>query len=1111
MRSRQEHESRIARTTAAMLAVAALAAGGCEDEVQPPLIRTLNGPTAMTFACYGPMRVTQGQAAAADQPVVTSPMPLAACRGWDDVSVVVEDDGGTPDETGDDVNAIDVLPPEGQGPIGLEPGDVVADALADELFGAWQSEIALYGFVLQKSQGTVAVVRDELGASNVVALEDADPFAPGRNVIPVGSQPVGIVTEPSGCHVMTANAGSCDLSVIDVAEVLGGGRASVGRVTVRDAAGERLAARPRDIAIQAGSGALGFECADQPDSLVYVAYPDCNAVAVIHAGTGEIRAGIVFDEDGQAVLTDGNLSCAAATCGGPATPPVAERPDAGPPDAGMPDEPPTDPEGDPGVDIAAFGGRPRPVAVNVADDGSYLYIGAENSAQLTAVALDDTGLPADVWSAALEGEVGVTRVASTALVGMGGDIGRADERRFGDSRFVYAIATDNTVRVIDVHDQRRECDTQVDPRFIHDVTDGQLLACLPVDAFPRRVGARSPGIHMPGNARPLDVAFALAPGLEVHDVARPPIAPNNLIGYFAYISLSTGLVAVVNVDDDNYPDFEDAGTPVAVHMPLAIPHQLRDGTTGRRDSLYCTAADENGYADLTCDFSQARTCAYPTANVTGSGVPRLASPSAATSNDAFVSGEADVLLPELRALECVSDSAATPVPELSAMVPDPLREAVFPDIQSVRNETWSVIWEGQISRRDLGVSTPPVRVGFVELDGSAGTMTLHDGGAPFCEMGAEPGDVVTLLGCNTSQGESQCRTGEVCVALDGTSDQAQHGICVREDRAGALRNTCADFLASERRFLVLETRADRLVLAERPRALRTTPQGGCTSDQQCAALATLEQQLAAGEPLAAVTPATTGAWSCEPAPAGDPDRNVCLMTCGGDGDCEDGLQCSGGYCVEAALPPAECVAALQRYDTRVGNTFAVFGSIVGFLHQRMADDSGVCIDDPEASPLAVGRVPLAAPPCAGDGMSDLAPNPCATTVEQVECAAEQNGLCTATTTRQAPALRFRTPSFTTHLVDPVIDPAAQGISCTIDGEPCPPFPAVFPGYSITFTLTGGFTPLFAGTPELRYPVGLSADPLNGIWVMDQGELSAAVRGQVIRFSPLTLDLTAVVQ
>lgn len=452
------------------------------------------------------------------------------------------------------------------------------------------------------------------------------------------------------------------------------------------------------------------------------------------------------------------------------------------------------------------------------------------------------------------------------------------------------------------------------------------------------------------------------------------------------------------------------------------------------------------------------------------------------------------------------------------MVPDFLREQVFPDLQSVRSETWNIVWEGLLSRQNAGALDPGVRLGYLERDGG---FTLRDGGAPFCEMGAEPGDVVTLRGCNPALGNQHCQGSDVCAVLPDIDVQSQLGICLPAGSENLAQQTCLPFFASRRRFLVEQTFAGRLVLGERKRVLRTTPETGCSSATQCAALYDLEQDLALGRPLQRVSPPTTDRWACEPAfvadPVTGPARDVCIMTCASDLDCENGWQCSGdGYCVEAALPPPECVKTLQRYDVRAGNAFAVIGTATGFLHDRVADpDTGECVADPAANPLSRGRVPLSVPPCTGDGFVDIAPNPCATTIlhsyyvptPEVD---EDGKPVQKVVTRQASAIRFGNPAFVTHLVDPFFDPAAQEIECMLDGAACPPMPAVPPGYAITFTIGSGFVPLNAVT-DLKYPVGLANDPLGSIWIMDQGDVSTFIRGRVARFSPLTLQVTAVVQ
>jgi hypothetical protein len=1153
------------RRPGALLPAAAallLAVAACEEPQQPPPLDTINGPTDVAFTCYGRMRITDGT-------IVTTLLPMKLCQDWDKVTID-RNDNGTPDSSSDDYYTLGARPPDGQGPIDLpQAGERLNDAQIDAL-ADWLGSIHLYGFVLQRNRGTVAITQDSLGSTQDIDPWDGDPFGPGINPIPVGAQPVGIVSDPTGCHMLTANAGSCDLSVLDMRQTLGGDEVPVVRsVAVRNAAGDILAVKPRAVVSQPGSLAevppgTELECTDSFGGLVYVAYPDCNAVAAVDAATGEVRGRVVFHEDGSVeAKADGNLSCGAATCGGPAEPPVVDRPDAGPvvvdagiADAGAPDA--AAPDAGPG--IAAVDPRPRPAALYVAQDGKRLYVGTENRAQVTVVELGDDALPASAWSVPLEGDVGVTALAATELLAMGGASGYSDEGTLGDFRFVYAVATDNTVRVAEVHEQRRECDTQIDPRFLRDLRDPAevpLLACLPIGdpALPRRAGATSPGIRMPGGARPLDVAFVSAPRLRPEEPDepeyRPPALPATLIGTFAFVSVSTGAVVVVNVDDDNYADLEDTAVPVEADLSLALPHQIRDGGLDRRSSRHCkpvtpaaTPDTDAGvpsapseYLQLTCT-SEADDCSYEGLGTGGSPtVSTDPASTSATSATRYLSQSFFIedTLPSLRGVECdvkekKDDDPELPlvaVSELSRMAQDSLRESVFPDLRSVPPiENWNVVWEGVLTLQGAAES---IRRGLV--DAGAG-LVLQDSGRPFCAMGAQPGDVVALLGCDPSLGAAECRDGEDCTTFNEVSGSGRIGICVPAERASDLGPLCERFRASQRRYLVQEAQAGRLVLAERKHVLRTTPVEGCTSAEQCTLLHDIARDMAANRELEAPTadgePARS--WVCEPDPLRDPGRNVCLMKCNPanqDSDCDTDLQCSDeGYCVEAVLPPDECVETLQQYQVRAGEAFTVTGAVTGFLHNIIADpdtadpaipDSDACIanPDPLASPLAVGRVPLDVPPCVeGDGFTDVTPNPCATTLSHSHIVSrpkldengeqvvdENDNPVTEDTlvTRETSAIRFRNPVFATHLVDPVLDPAARGILCTMDGESCPEIPIVFPGYSLAFTITGGFVPLLAVEGTL-YPVELVPDPLGAIWIMDQSG------GQISKLEPLTLKL-----
>ena len=65
-----------------------------------------------------------------------------------------------------------------------------------------------------------------------------------------------------------------------------------------------------------------------------------------------------------------------------------------------------------------------------------------------------------------------------------------------------------------------------------------------------------------------------------------------------------------------------------------------------------------------------------------------------------------------------------------------------------------------------------------------------------------------------------------------------------------------------------------------------------------------------------------------------------MMGCEVDDDCIAGTVCTGdGVCVEGVVPPSECVAAIQRYQLRVGEAFALVGDRTGYLHGRTRDEA----------------------------------------------------------------------------------------------------------------------------------------------------------------------------
>ncbi len=1046
-------------------ALGTLALAACSQEIQPFDQTNLDRPTDIAFACHGDLLLSDGT-------VGNTAQPLAGC--------VASGDDTAPD-------AGVSRPP------------------------------TLFGFVLQEETGTVALLNLSTPDRAGVVI-DSDDFVPGTNAIPVGTLPVSIVTDPAGCHLLTANRGTCDLSVIDVNAAVEL-RASVERRGVVLPDGSPITAEPSKLVAQEPIEELGAACPEAPGGLLYMALPRCNAVAVIdpntvdEAGNYTVVAGIEFDDAGVATITDGALTCA-NECGNAAPVPTdgplidAGAADAGIADAGVPDAGGADAEPPEPLDA-----RPRPASIHLASDGR-LYIGTENAPLLAIVTRDAGGMPTGVDVVRVEGDVGIGEIATSGRVQMGGESGDLGSGSAGQFSFAYAIATDRTVRVIEV-DRQIECDTQVDPRFVHDSRNPTELACFEVGAAstpPRRAGVTGPGIPMPRGAVPLDIEiFSTDGNLSLTDQRRP----SRMSGVFAMVTTSDGFAHVINIDDDHYPDFEDVTDPQAVYMSQTMAHSMRDAVNDR-DLPSGTCVSQGGNADA------------PN-NQFG---PRAAFVSRVFNNSLIASQHSE-LMPSGRTVECTrtADSGQTvqrqAVSELDFGAPADVRESAFPDLMTTRNEDFFMIWEGRISLDDTNVSIngPPVRVGVVLQDG--GDTRLVDGAAPFCESGVEPFDIAVLLGCTV---DAHCSIGEECVR---ESEGGSTGLCLPANQVEALLGPCHDLMVSDKQYTIQEAFTGHLTLGERRRVLRTTPIDGCDSSAQCQELADYELTLTdqrqpidrqaaidSGEEEKLVSPFT---WACEDDPTRQPGPPRCVMTCQVAEDCgEEGLACSDGVCVHAPLPPSECVGTLQRYELRAGDAFSVVGvvdrstRVTGYLHNVIADpDTGQCVQSPDPNPLLVGKVPLRGlPECSGDGFTDLAPNPCTTTIDSGDSLIYEvvNDECQVVLPERdesdleilrvfdVPAIRFRNPVFTMHLIHPFTNGDAQCFGDNAGGKA--PHSPVYQGYQINIRTAGGFSP-FGAPVDAALPRGLVRGPRGFLWVLDTGDNPSVrfTRGRVIRLDP----------
>ncbi len=1069
------------RLRRAILLFACIAA--CDDSTdEAPTVLNLVRPIDIAFACYGGLRITGGAAATADQPIINSAEPLDACA---------------------------------QRSVAVPAGTTAPVPAGQEMLSTTSNPGAslYYAFILQSAPGTIGIAQwptqpsSAFAGNGDVTVVDADPLTPGKNGIAVGENPVALVTDKLGCYEVTALAGSCDMSALNINTALDYATNTqqalanhetvlVDEFPVMSSTGVALRAKPAAMVAEPAGGTIGVECPATPTGLVYVAYPSCHLVAGIDTSTGTVVTGIQYDSSGVASIVGGDVTCP-DECGG-------------------------------GGVIAS---GPRPITLDLQLDPNSarraLAIGSDNTNIVTIVELGIDSMPLSLSNVVFSdptGTLGVTGVKISPEIGMGGSQGIINDSSSPGPlmQFLYAVATDHSVRVANIENVlNQECDTQVDPRFLYNNKNIKQLSCMIVGdptTPPRRAGARGPGIQLTGTNVPTSIdIFRVDP---IQGDINLPGTPTRLIGYFGVITSASGATYMLNVDNDDFADYVDSTSPLSTLIPLDIAHQLRDALPTR--GMLPEAENAGGMEVPTCDDPGPDPDAADTAGVTNTGGPREDGDPTRTLPIGFFAVEKVAELPSIRQVLCTSTIDETkPVNELSYAAPVPVRDLEFPDLRNLySDETWTFTYEGSLSidTIDTSANGPSIRAAQIFVD--ANGMRLDDQTAPFCGAGVEPYDIVQLRGCDPSVGDADCALGYTCF-VHPQSQVTGLGACMLTDEADRLADACQEFLISLRRYTVgPKTTSGELQLLPRKHVLTTTPIDGCTSDSQCQSLANYALQLQGpANPVDDTTPPDPHTYSCQVDPDRKPELDAtgaapmkrCVETCTQDSDCAStsgsvtdvGFVCQNNFCMEGVVPPQSCVNAAQRYELRSGEAFTVAGEQSGFTHPITADASGNCIRDPNAPPTQIGRLPLRAPPC--DPTADphsgqrpdgtFEPNPCEMTTDQVELGTVYSpNTCTLAATplntRSTDGIKYRGPGLTITMVDPTYP---GDTTCINDrGGTLGKIPLVPSQYQLAVRIDAGFSPLLLQIAP-AYPIKVVRGPEQSIWVIDDGDyLSSSI-------------------
>ena len=1003
--------------------------------------------------------------------------------------------------------------------IGL-PASYCSSTASSELKGY------LYGFVANTARSEVAVFRTELDAERLV---DLDPGIPGYGFIPVGSYPTQAKASADGCRVVTVNSGSCDLSVIDVPQVLQVASneitkptgALVSSVVPRTADGP-LRARPQEMVMipLAAPKKATDACPARTDSRAYMTFPRCNLVAEVDLSTGKLVRGLILRPDGVEI-TDRPSCPAECIMRGETTRvdsgvkdltarpadikqiPDAPASDSKPTDAGVADASPNDSAAaDAGVKVGdslvagASGVLPYGLAYNHED--RQLYVSTAGAGFVAVIDIDTKGAFSRVRRIQLG--VATTRIKLSPRT-----------RHLG--RFLYAIASDRSVRVISTS-VLRECETNLDlARAPEAGVPIRRAGCQVVGAnnsIPRRATSKTPGLRF-GEWIPRDIEFITGP--ELKDQPDGHLA-TPIQGIYALIAVSDGTVYVVDVED-----WSVVKSGITALSGLQLPHRVRNGQRGIDQGVLSSVS---GIADA------------------GSGgVP-------------VVVNETTQKLPNGGIYMRAPGQAVT--------------------------ASWNLVYEGLVASRWSG-----------SLGIESGRLVLNDLGANFCARGVrarklkdgiplEHGDILVLRGC---ENDDQCGIEQVCAK--SVSITTKYGLCLEKARETELFTKCIPFLNARREYVINRATKDQLgldLLHEPQKVIVQDPSPQCGSNKNCkppyplCALKDQGQNLKKGDCFRSgcmgkddcssqlcLRPLDGSPNVCSPVPlpfdtpgpacdstAADPDAKCKPPSgskqgarCSKDADCGDArLECrrpstaetektcvSKGYrCARFAglkdicVRISPCLAELQPYEVRSGGSFLVRGT----TYRKSSVDAvtGLCKNDDKS--MLSDRIPVGlpiypvvvGPECYPPSVKPLQtpqPNAC---FDQTK---GYSGYHSQTSSDKFGSISGSDPAVVVRFTNPEIW-FSMGVSHLRESTPTASVDGGVPAsntpnmpsreLTITLSVSNGYAPLRASTAGfVSLPSRLVEGPDGWVYVVDMGDTAGGTgnNGQVRRFSreSITLD------
>lgn len=765
-----------------------------------------------------------------------------------------------------------------------------------------------------------------------------------------------------------------------------------------------------------------------------------------------------------------------------------------------------------------------PFGLAITEQGDKLYVSSAGASFVTSIVVDlnTKTMQANPHKILLSGDARTTRI-------------KLSPPTHSLGRFLYAVASDRSVRVISVdQEQEQECETNLDLDQLPQDIPLNKAKCFVVGEIdsPRRVSATGSGLSF-GNRIPQDVIFVQSPPSDagVPD-AGPQAKPLN--GVFAIVAVSDGTVYVVDVEDGHFIT-TDTKSLSALHLPHRFRNSIQGQTSGQPDA---------GVASI---------------KSAGSG-----------SIPVIISGNVPAENPKV--------DAGLPGQGVFIRAPG---ETVATDWPLVYEDRLVARWSGNLSATSQTLTLTEQGLDFCST-GILGRELTNS-------RPTRHGDILVLVGCKD---DTECGLEQVC--RKPVARQADYGLCLDRSRHDELYLKCKDFLAGDREFLITQATSDTLtldVLPVPPRQPLKMPPSNCTRNEDCPPyyLCAVRDQVIGNQTILSkgqcffpgcntdddcaqgnhcVQPLWFNPLSedkingspkvCSPVPL---PLDITQVSCDSDEDChakvEESMFCAhypGLHNVCVRRSP--CFEELLRYDVVMGRSFHV-----GSYRRSIADPTTKeCRPDETQSPLLTDRVPIGwpnypvvmGPECTVNELNPLElpqPNPCFELnkdgywgyMDRVS-----NGI---TVTEMGPSIQVHysnpdlwfsmglshlsTPNYGVNLVPSNLVDAgapqsnrdagigASGENSDAGGLPSdtssssssssvitPPLPTR--GLTIQLSVNSGFSSLRASLyTSAALPVWLLEGADGFVYLVDMGNKtsSTGTRGQVLRFGRATLEDT----